>query len=196
MELTSAGKRNGVTRRTVLAGVGGAGIVALAGCSSADDDVPDPISIDEEQTCDNCTMGIGQHPGPVGQTHYEDPEAVVDEDRPAQFCSSLCTYSHTFEQEEADNAPEVVYLTDYSSVEYDIETDDGTEEISSHLEAETFAVAGDLLLVVDSDVHGSMGRSLIGFSDGDEAEAFQDEYGGDLYDHEDVTGDLVMSLMN
>ncbi|AFZ73558.1 nitrous oxide reductase accessory protein NosL [Natronobacterium gregoryi] len=193
MESTAPGDRNGPTRRTLLAAVGGVGLATLAGCFSGD--VPEPITIGDVQTCDQCTMEIGQHPGPVGQTHYADPEAVVDEDRPAQFCSSTCTYTHTFEQEDDGHDPQVVYLTDYSSVEYDVETDAGIEEISSHLEADAFATVDDLLLVVDSDVYGAMGPSMVGFADADEAETFQEEYGGDLYEHEDVTRELVMSLM-
>lgn len=40
-----------------------------------------------------------------------------------------------------------------------------------------------------------MGASMIGFSESDDADAFQEEYGGDHYDHDDVDHDLVMSLM-
>ncbi|MCW8173344.1 nitrous oxide reductase accessory protein NosL [Natrialba swarupiae] len=191
-----AGAGETLTRRTVLVGAAGVGVAALAGCLGEDDeDAPDPITIDADQACDQCTMQIGQHPGPVGQTHYDDPDDVVGEDRPAQFCSSTCTYSHTFEQENAGHDPTATYLTDYSIVDYDIELDDDIEEISSHLEADAFAGVEGLTLVVDSDVQGAMGPSMIGFGDADEAEEFQTEYGGDLYEHEDVTSELVMSLM-
>jgi len=44
-------------------------------------------------------------------------------------------------------------------------------------------------------VNGAMGRSIIGFSDPDDAAAFEDEYGGDLYDHDEIDSELVMSLM-
>lgn len=194
MEHPSA-ERHGVSRRTVLVGTAGAGLTALAGCLGENGDVPDPITIDDEQVCDQCTMVIGQHPGPNGQTHYENPEEVLGEDRPAQFCASTCAYTHTFDQEDAGHDPQVMYLTDYSSVEYDVEQDAGIEEITSHSEAAAFANAEDLTLVVDSDVLGAMGPSMIGFTDAEEAETFQAEYGGDLYDHDDVTAELVMSLM-
>ncbi|SFB83508.1 Nitrous oxide reductase accessory protein NosL [Halobiforma haloterrestris] len=187
--------RDGVARRAVLIGAAGVGMASLAGCLGGDGDAPDPITIEGEQTCDQCTMVIGQHPGPVGQAHYADAEAVVGEDRPAQFCSSLCTYTYTFERSEAGDDPEATYLTDYSSVEYSIDTADDVEEISNHLEAEAFAAVEDLSLVVDSEVQGAMGPSMIGFTDGDEAEEFQADHGGELYDHEDVTSELVMSLM-
>ncbi|WP_049920195.1 nitrous oxide reductase accessory protein NosL [Halobiforma nitratireducens] len=190
----AGGSEGKLHRRTVLVGAAGVGVAALAGCLGEDGDVPDPITVDGDLACDQCTMQIGQHPGPVGQTHYDDPEDVLEEDRPAQFCSSTCTYVHTFEQENAGHDPTATYLTDYSTVDYDVELDDDIEEISSHLAADSFAVVEDLTMVVDSDVQGAMGPSMIGFSDADEAEAFQAEYGGDRYDHEDVTAELVRSL--
>ncbi|OVE83065.1 nitrous oxide reductase accessory protein NosL [Natronolimnobius baerhuensis] len=185
-----------IRRRTVLSITAGIGVTALAGCLGEDDDAPDPITIDADRACDQCTMQIGQHPGPVGQTHYADSEAVINEDRPAQFCSSVCTYTHTFEQESADHDPTAMYLTDYSSVDYDVQADGDAEAISSHLEADTFAAADGLTLVVDSDVEGGMGASMIGFRENTEAEEFQEEYGGELYDHGEVTPELVMSLMD
>jgi copper chaperone NosL len=184
------------TRRTFLAGSASLGVAAIAGCFDDDsDDLPDPVTIDDDQDCDHCTMAIGQHPGPVGQTHYPDPDDIVGEDRPAQFCSSLCTYTFTFEQEDAGHDPDVSYLTDYSSVDYAVEEGEDALEISNHLEDEAFADVEGLTLVVDSDVEGAMGASMIGFTDASEADDFQAEYGGDLYEHEDVTGELVMSLM-
>ncbi|MDG5821125.1 nitrous oxide reductase accessory protein NosL [Natronococcus sp. A-GB7] len=184
------------TRRTFLAGSASLGVTAMAGCFGDDgDDHPDPITIDDDKDCDHCTMAIGQHPGPVGQAHYANPEDVLDEDRPAQFCSSLCTYTFTFEQEDAGHEPEVSYLTDYSTVDYTVEEGDDGLEISNHLEDEAFADVGGLTLVVDSEVEGAMGSSMIGFTDASEADDFQAEYGGDTYEHEDVTAELVMSLM-
>ncbi|RQG94205.1 nitrous oxide reductase accessory protein NosL [Natrarchaeobius chitinivorans] len=186
---------DGPTRRSVLAGTAAVALGAIAGCLG-EDDAPEPISIAGDQDCDNCTMGIGHHPGPVGQAHYENPDEVVGDDRPAQFCSSLCTYAFTFEQADRGIDPQVTYVTDYSTVDYSITTSDGDLEISNHLDAETFATPADLALIADSEVLGAMGRSIIGFSDGDDADEFRAEYGGEEYAHEDVTMELVMSLMS
>ncbi|MFC4543878.1 nitrous oxide reductase accessory protein NosL [Halosolutus amylolyticus] len=184
------------TRRTVLGGLGAGALGAVAGCLGGDetDDAPDPISIDDEQGCDNCTMVIGNYPGPAGQAHYEDPTEVLDddEDRPAQFCSSLCTYAFTLDQ---DVDPTVSYLTDYSTVEYGIEEGDEGPVISRHLEADGFGDRSDLTLIADSDVGGAMGASLVPFSDEDDAAAFQEEHGGDSYADDEVTQELIMSLM-
>lgn len=185
-----------VTRRTVLGGVGVACLGTIAGCvgGGGTEPVPDPISIADGKGCDNCTMSIGDHPGPAGQAHYGDPTAVLDEDRPAQFCSTLCTYTFTFDHED-DAEPVVTYLTDYSSVEYEIERDGETRVITRVLEADGFEDASALTMIADSDVQGAMGASMIPFSDADEAAAFREEYGGDEYTHDDVTRELVMSLM-
>lgn len=182
------------SRRAFLGAVAATGVTTLAGCFG-DDPAPDPVTISEDAICDHCSMIIGQHPGPNGQTHYDDPEGIFDEDRPGKFCASTCTYAHTFEQEDEGNQPSAIYLTDYTITDHEVDESHGVEEISSHLEAETFGLAEELLLVVDSDVLGAMGPSMIGFSDHDEAEAFRSVYGGDLYEHDEVTDDLVMSLL-
>lgn len=183
------------SRRAFLGAIATTSAVAVAGCLGEDEPAPDPVTIPDEQVCDNCSMIIGQHPGPNGQTHYDDPEAIFDEDRPGMFCASTCTYAHTFEEEDAGNEPAAFYLTDYSSIDYAVDEGQGVVQISSHLEADSFALAADLHLVVDSEVEGSMGASVIGFSDHDDAEAFQSVYDGTLYEHDDVTRELVMSLM-
>lgn len=193
-QTASVGHDRTVTRRSVLGGVGAVGFGTVAGClGNGDGDAgPDPITIDEDQDCDQCTMVIGNHPGPAGQAHYEDATAVIDEDRPAQFCSSLCTYGFTFEN---DAELDVVYLTDYSTVDYEIEDGDEGAVISRHLRDSAFGDASGLALVVDSDVGGAMGASMIPFGDADDADAFQEDHGGDRYDHDDVTRELVMDLM-
>jgi len=189
-----------ITRRTVLGGVGAASLATLAGCfggsgnGDGSESVPDPISIDEGKECDECGMIIGNYLGPAGQSHYEDPTALeeLDEDRSAQFCSSLCTYTFTFNHE---SEPQVSYLTDYSTVDYEITGSGEQRSISRHLEAEAFSDVTELTMVVDSDVTGAMGDSIVPFNDADEADEFQSEYGGDIYEHDDVSQELVSSLM-
>ncbi|MXV63532.1 nitrous oxide reductase accessory protein NosL [Natronorubrum sp. JWXQ-INN-674] len=184
-----------VTRRTVLGSVGAVCLGAVAGCLDGEEaSVPDAIEVDDDHDCDNCTMRIGGHAGPAGQTHYEDPTEILDEDRPARFCSSLCTYAFTFDNE-AEAEPTVVYLTDYSAVDYEIQEDEDGLVATRHLEADAFGDAAGLTLVADSEVGGAMGASLVPFSNADEAAEFQADYGGEIYDHDEVTQDLVMSLM-
>jgi nitrous oxide reductase accessory protein NosL len=202
MDLTDEFERRAgrsVDRRTVLAGTAAVGLTALAGCLGGEDgsgdSATDPVAVDADRECDNCSMLIGDYPGPTGQSFYEDAGALLDgEDRPAQFCSSRCTYAFTFEHE-SEQEPTASYLTDYSAVDYEVETAGDAPTIEKFRSAESFAPVEDLTLVVGSEVRGAMGKSMIGFSDDDDAASFQDEWGGDRYEHEEVNRELVQSLM-
>ncbi|GAB6860147.1 nitrous oxide reductase accessory protein NosL [Haloplanus litoreus] len=177
----------GTTRRRVLLGTAAA--VALAGCSGTDDR-PEPISLSDAGSCDQCGMVIDQHPGPSGQTYYQE-NSPEGHDPPARFCSTICTFRHRYETEPQGWRPQVTYLTDYSAVDYGISESDGTRVISAHLAAETFVPTEDLEVVAGTDVEGAMGPALVPFSDGEDAEAFASEYGGDVIAAEDISQELV-----
>lgn len=186
-----------LSRRAYLLTATASGVALLAGClgGGGETTVPDPVDIEDDQACDQCDMRITMHPGPVGQAYYLDdtPEDLPDdrEDGHARFCSSSCTYVYTLER---DPSPAGIYTTDYATVDYTVQTDAGTPVIDAHFEADAFADVEELTYVVDSDVEGAMGGSLIGFSESADAEAFRDEYGGELVEHGDVTLELVRGL--
>jgi nitrous oxide reductase accessory protein NosL len=188
----------GRTRRTVLStiAVGGAG--ALAGCLGGDREGPDPVALDDGQQCDHCNMRIDMHPGPVGEVFYSDdaPPSLPDdrEDGVAWFCSSRCTYNYILEGEQAGHEPQISYGTDYSTVDHEIVGESGTTVITAHLDADAFADLHDLTLVVNSEIEGAMGSSLIGFSSDDDAESFADDHGGELLAHDDVTREVLAGL--
>jgi len=187
-----------LTRRQYLAVAAAGSLTAAAGCLGDDADVPDPVSLDDGQVCDQCDMLIENHPGPVGQAFYLDdtPQDVSDdrEDGLTHFCSSQCTYTFVRENERRDTEPAGIYLTDYTAVEYELFEDAGTTVISAHLEAGEFSRATELTYTVDSDIEGAMGTSLIGFSSEDDAESFQEDHGGMLLDHDDITFETIGSL--
>lgn len=180
-----------VRRRRLLLATGTVAAGSLAGC--LDEDVPEPIALDDQQSCDQCGMVIESHPGPVGQTYFED-DVPADRDGPAWFCSAVCSYEYTFDREDEGHEPTVWYLTDYSDVEYEFSSENGTTFISAHLAADEFVAADDLSLVAGSDILGAMGRELIPFSDADEAESFADENGGQVVSHDDVSRELLAAL--
>jgi copper chaperone NosL len=188
-----------VTRRETLGVLGTGTVIMLAGClGDGDDDGPDPVSLDGEYACDNCNMQIQMHPGPVGQAFYLDnqPEELPDdrEDGIARFCSSWCAYTYTLETAQRGPEPAQLYVTDYSTVEYDLDQDGDTTVISAHFEADSFGDVADLTFVVASEVQGAMGASLIGFSSESDAESFTEDHGGDLLTHDDVTLELLQGL--
>lgn len=182
------------TRRTFLLGAAAAGSALLAGCVG-DEDVPEPVTLGDpsDQTCDWCDMVIAQHPGPKGQAFF-DEDVPADRDGPAAFCSTPCTYNFVLDEEDRGNDPTVIYGTDYSAVDWDLTEDDGAAVITAHLEADDFADVEDLAMVAGSDVEGSMGGSIVGFSSDGDAEAFADEHGGALVTHEQIDRNLLAGL--
>ncbi len=185
------------TRRSFLATAGVASAGVLAGCvgSGDGDDVPEPAAIEDGHSCWVCNMIVVNHPGPSGHAIYPDGSDVPGEqDGIVPYCSSSCAYEYYFEQKEAGVEPLVIYLTDYSTVDWEVYEEHGAQFITAHFGADAHTDSRDLDLVVDSDVLGAMGESLIGFSDSSEAEEFADQYGGDIYDHDSVTRELVESL--
>lgn len=186
-----AGSRCG--RRRYLGGLALAGVATLAGCLGDDGRLPDPIALNMGQVCDQCGMVIENHPGPAGQTYFE--EGPDDRDGPAWFCSGVCTSTYTLDREDEGWSTIVVYLTDYAAVDYEFSTEDGRPFISAHLEAKAFADARELTLVVGSDVRSSMGPDLVPFGERDAAEAFAADHGGHLVAHDDVDRDLLAGMM-
>ncbi|WP_253738772.1 nitrous oxide reductase accessory protein NosL [Halohasta salina] len=181
----------GIDRRTMLTTAAGGLAVGLAGCMGGNGaDRPAAVALDEGQTCDQCGMVIEEHPGPTGQVFFEDH--LSDRDGPAWFCSGTCTYTYRSDQEAEGATPIVTYLTDYSAVDYSIEGDQPA--ITAHLAAEDYVVESALSVVAGSEVIGAMGPDLIPFSDTADADAFAEEYGGEVLPATDVDRELVDSI--
>lgn len=185
------------TRRGFLATTAAA---AATGCiGGSDESLPQPVALDTGKNCEVCGMVIRDHPGPVGQTYFREnaPEGR-EEGEPARFCSTICLFDYHYEKQQQDWEPLVHYVTDYSSVDYEVIEKEGfvgrSLYISAHLSAEDQTKGDDTTLVIDSDAMGAMGPSLIPFTNRDDATAFQDEYGGDVLPFGEVSQGLVDSL--
>ncbi|WP_440989429.1 nitrous oxide reductase accessory protein NosL [Haloarchaeobius baliensis] len=184
---------HGVSRRTVLGASGALAATALAGCLGGDGggDAPAAISIGSNDACDNCGMVIANHPGPNGQIFWQD-YTPDEHDAPFRFDAlKQCLFPHLFDNRDKGRTTAAVYVTDYSAVEYTVSTSEDAPYISSHPEAGSFAPAQDLSYVVGSDVNGAMGADFVPFSDSGDADAFADEYGGDVVSFDDITPALV-----
>lgn len=185
-----------VSRRRVLRGSGAVAATALAGCLDFGDggdggDAPDPVAIPEDATCASCGMVISQHPGPSAQIFYEE-ESPAGNENPVFFDSTWEAFQFDFEH--SGLSREAFYVTDYSAVDYEIRTDAGQQIISRHTAADSFVDAHEVTFVIGSAVVGTMGKDLLGFSDAGDAEAFREDYGGDLGEFDDVTPEVVSSL--
>ena len=176
------------SRRRVLGGIAGGVPFVLAGClgggGDGDEASIEPVSLDGERACDQCGMIVEDHPGPVGQVHFADDEP--EGGRPAQFCSSVCTYTYRFDAEDAGRDPLVTFLTDYSRVDQEVFEEGSDVMFSSHVEPSAFSRSTDLTVVADSDVAGAMGPELIPFGEAADVESFVDDYGGEPLDAEAV----------
>ncbi|OYR67439.1 hypothetical protein DJ79_09130 [Halorubrum ezzemoulense] len=96
-------RRENIPRRRLLAGLAAGGAAAVAGCAGGGSESVSPVSIDDDQACDQCGMIVADHPGTVGQVHFEDDEP--EGGRPAQFCSGTCTYTYRFDAADAGRTP-------------------------------------------------------------------------------------------
>lgn len=193
---SSEGTVSGPNRRAVLSATVTLGAAALAGCAESTDgttqtEQPEAASLTEEDSCDVCGMVIPNHPGPSSEIFYADNEPN-DHPNPARFDSTWEAFQFDFAR--GDWTRQAFYVTDYSSVEYEIFSDDGQQLISRHVDAASFVDARSVTFVVGSEVVGTMGEDLIAFSDETDAEAFNQEYGGDLVTFEDVTPTMISQL--
>ncbi|MFC7205443.1 nitrous oxide reductase accessory protein NosL [Haloferax namakaokahaiae] len=185
------------TRRSFTTALSGTALAALAGCigTRQSESVPDPIDLGGEKTDDQGGMVIGLHAGPNGQIFYRD-NAPKGHGNPAWFHTlSMGLFPYYFEHERMGWTAEVVYVTDYSTVDYELTEEDGRLSISTHTAAETFGDATMMTYVVDSEVLGGMGAELIPFSDTADAEAFASEHEGDTVEFDDVTPEWLDGYM-
>lgn len=166
---------------------------ALAGCLGDGGAAPEPITLTEEDRCDVCGMVITNHPGPNAEIFYADQQPE-GHDNPARFCSTWEAFTYDFERGDEGWTREAFYVTDYSSVDYDITTESGDRFISAHAAAESFAAGPHVTFDAGSSVLGSMGPDLIGFTADGDAEAFADEYGGEVLAFEAVDRSIVAEL--
>jgi copper chaperone NosL len=184
------------SRRSVLAAAGAVAVGGLAGCLSGDGGesaAPEPVTLDQSDTCDVCGMVIPNHPGPTSEIFYADEEPN-GHPNPARFDSTWEAFQFDFERQSRGWSREAFYVTDYSAVDYEVFEDGGDTLVTTHPDSEAFADAEDVTFVVGSEVVGAMGRDLLAFGDEADAEAFQSEYGGDLATFGDVTESMVASL--
>jgi nitrous oxide reductase accessory protein NosL len=179
----------------VLSGIAGLGATALAGClGGTGTETPAPpgaVTISDEATCDVCGMVISKHPGPTAQVFYADTQPN-GHSNPARFDSTWEAFKFDFERD--DWTRQSFYVTDYSSVEYQITTDQGQKLISRHVGADTFADATGVTFIAASSVVGTMGEDLLGFSSRDDAESFRADHGGDVVTFDEVTPTLISQL--
>jgi len=181
-----------VSRRRLLAGVGAGLSLAAAGCLGDESASITPVSLDGERACDQCGMIIADHPGPVGQIHFEDDEP--EGGRPGQFCSStLHVHLPVRRRGRGTNRPGGVPHRLLARRSGGVSGGSDTM-FSSHVEREAFSRMIDLTVVARSEVVGAMGPELISFGEEEDVESFVEEYGGEPMAAEDVDRGTLEAL--
>lgn len=169
-----------MNRRHVLAAGAGCAFSGVAGClggGASEETLPDPMDL-EGRFDTGHGMEIGPHGGANGQVFYRD-NAPRDEGNPAWFHTLVHSlFPYHFDRLDRGWEPAVVYVTDFSRVDYAVRKRDGAPRMPSPTAPDTFADATGLVYVAESEVMGGMGPGLHPFSDGGDAEAFTEEYGG------------------
>ncbi|ELZ88584.1 nitrous oxide reductase accessory protein NosL [Haloferax sulfurifontis] len=187
-----------LTRRAATKAASLGALAALAGClggGSRRERVPDPVDLSGGKEDDRGGMVIGLHAGPNGQIFYRD-NAPEGRDNPAWFHTlGMGLFPYHFERRELGWEATAVYVTDYSTVDYELSTEDGDTFISTHTAADTFGDAAEMAYVVGSEVLGGMGRDLIPFSSDADADGFVAEHGGELVSFDDVTPEWLRGYM-
>lgn len=200
--------RSPISRRRALQTVGVCTIASSAGCLRAiqldGGNDPEPIDLSGGKLDFHGGMKIGMHGGPNGQIFYRDNEpepmggasaSPETRDNVAWFHTlAHGLFPYHFQQTNQGWNAEIMYVTDYSAVDWEVFERDGNEYMPAPTDPESFANATELSYVAGSDVMGGMGPELHPFSDSDDASDFTDTYGGQVITFDDINRRMIRGL--
>lgn len=149
----------------------------LAACSEkpSPDDVPQPSVLTADAVGHFCGMIVAYHKGPKGQVF------VTGRDTPLWFTSVRDTLAYTMLPEETAEA-RAIYVTDMASA-----PDWDSPQNGSWIPAQ------QALYVVGSSRRGGMGaQEVVPFSQREAAQAFADQYGGNVVAFANIPRDYVL----
>jgi len=190
------------SRRHAIHAIGAGIAMGLTGClGGSGESVPDPVDMSGQKTDYQGGMVIGDHGGPNGQIFYADahPEPKQGPAEESEDTAHLAWFHtlahglfpyHFYMRDEGAEAT-VIYVTDYSRVDWEIPEETERKKMPAPTAPDTFADATGLTYVIESDVMGGMGPDLIPFSETSEAESFADNYGGRTNGYDDIDRSLV-----
>jgi parallel beta-helix repeat protein len=179
--VTASGLYSSQTLRRVIGAVIVAGILVAAGAFLVDagDAQPDPVAFSQATTLglpDEEQNAI-EHRGlsmPKVEIFYSQYSYVVGYEGVERAIDTLQAPEHT--QQFGD--PLVVYVSDYAGTNVEL-TEEGYLDAASE---PAWVSADDAWFVVGSEAQTAVGETVVPFSDRDDADAFADDYGGDVVD--------------
>jgi nitrous oxide reductase accessory protein NosL len=186
-------------RRRLIQHAATAGTVGLAGCLSVfgsdESQAPEPVDLSGGKFDDQGGMEIGPHGGANGQLFYEHQTPPERESGPFWFHTLVYGFfPFYFDRQNRGWETTATYVTDFSAVDYEVQSRDGTPTMPSLTAPDTFGEARELTYVMGSSVHGGMGPDLHPFSDEQEAEAFVSDHGGETITFDDITPTVVEQI--
>lgn len=186
-------------RRRALEGVAAAlSLGATTGClgrlgSASPATRPEPVDLSGGKQDDHGGMVIGMHGGPNGQIFYAENEPE-GHDNPAWFHTlAYGLFPYYFLHRRRGWDAQAVYVTDYSSVDFDLTEGEGGTHISSPTSPESFGDAREATYVMESGVLGGMGADFLPFSEEGDAESFVASHGGRTVGFDQITPELLES---
>ena len=149
----------------------------LTGCG--EDEKPDvvrqAIAIESGEECHLCGMIITNYPGPKGQLYSRGIKGNM------RFCSTRDMFAFIVDPENQHNIQEA-WVHDMAVTPWD------------HPDEETYIDAKQAFYVIGHGKKGAMGPTLASFAKQADAVAFATSEGGQVYNFDQITLDLLVSM--
>ncbi|NQZ93612.1 MAG: nitrous oxide reductase accessory protein NosL [Moritella sp.] len=130
--------------------------------------VQQAVKIEQADSCHLCGMTISNFPGPKGESYASTQDDIN------KFCSTRDLFGFILQPENKRQVKEV-FVHDMSKTPWGQPND------------EHFIDAKQAWFVIGSTKTGAMGQTLGSFSVKSDAEVFMQEFGGQLYQFDDIT---------
>lgn len=153
-------------------------ILMLSACGETPSDLKlaqQAMTIERGDECHLCGMIITGFPGPKGQLYKRGSEQNL------KFCSTRDMFSYLLDPEHK-HAIQTVYVHDMAVTPWD------TPDDEFYIDART------AFYVVGHSKKGAMGPTLASFSDQNIANTFAQEFGGQVYQFEDINQQLLLDM--
>lgn len=153
-------------------------VLLFTACGEAPSDLKlaqQAMTIERGDECHLCGMIISGFPGPKGQLYKRGSEQNL------KFCSTRDMFSYLLDPEHK-HAIQTVYVHDMAVTPWD------TPDDEFYIDART------AFYVVGHSQKGAMGPTLASFSDQRIANTFIQEFGGQLYQFEDIDQQLLLNM--
>jgi len=153
-------------------------LLIVSGCGETPSELQlaqNAMAIERSDECHLCGMIINGFPGPKGQLYKRGSEQNM------KFCSTRDMFAYLLDPEHK-HAIQTVYVHDMEKGLWDTPDD------------EFYINARTAWYVAGHEQKGAMGPTLASFSNKEVAETFAAQYGGKIYQFEDINQSLLQKI--